>query len=127
MIIVFNHVPKTAGTSFFEQLIKPNFKNDEIKASNHSRKPNIILNNKIKLLHGHIPFSVPVMGINHIEHITLLRDPIERAISEYYFIRQCKYPTYEHPFWKYCIENPIDEVYKPKKNILFKEFPQSNL
>ena len=50
-------------------------------------------------LEGHYPY-----GIHHFTHcatpilyVTILREPLDRAVSEYYFAKQCDTPDYQHP------------------------------
>lgn len=88
-LIVFMHLYKTGGTTFEEML-------------RNVYKPNYVLANPgdipariqqtTKALAGHISFSnADVAILNNIRKdlytVTLFRDPIERVLSDYYWIR----------------------------------------
>jgi hypothetical protein len=86
--IIFTHIPKVAGTSLQKRLINENFTSDEIKKFHGIGNLVKQRNSDFRILIGHNPY-----GMNHFIHgkcrsFTLLRDPIERAISHYFFIRQ---------------------------------------
>lgn len=61
---------------------------------------------------GHVPFGIINRYLrNEYEYMTFLRDPVERAISHYYFILQSKSSVYEHPQYKDCKNVSIQEAY----------------
>jgi hypothetical protein len=108
--IVFTHIPKTAGTSFKEDVIKKNY-------------PQVFnLRGKISLLKvflerpyflsGHVPFG-PINRYmkNQYEHLTFFRDPIERGISHYFFILESKTEDYVHPQYQVCKKYSLEEIY----------------
>lgn len=75
------------------------------------------MDNSYDLIEGHYPY-----GIHHIcriekpKYVVMLRDPIDRAISNYYFIRQAIGPNYVHPRIEEARQNSIIEFYKKPKN-----------
>lgn len=85
--VVFTHIPKVAGTSLIARLIQTNYGPDEIR---HFRgiKDLVVRRTGHKLLIGHNPFGMGDFIPGEIRSFTMLRDPVARAISHFYFIRQ---------------------------------------
>lgn len=85
--IIFTHIPKVAGTSLKERLIKTNYASKEIR---HFRgiRDMVLRRPSHKLLIGHNPFGMGDFIPGETRSFTMLRDPVARAISHYYFIRQ---------------------------------------
>jgi hypothetical protein len=91
--VIFVHIPATAGTTL-DYIIKQNLPRgsvytisedgtfDDFKNLDHSRK------SQIRLLHGHVGYGVHKYLPEPCAYITLLRDPIDRVISYYYFVRR---------------------------------------
>ena len=51
-----------------------------------------------RFLKGHYPYGVHrVYRIQNPRYFVMLRDPVERAISHYHFIRACESSSYVHP------------------------------
>src|SRR5882724_3637635 len=50
-------------------------------------------------LDGHYPYGIHRFGSGStpITYITILREPLDRAISNYYFVKQCDTADYQHP------------------------------
>jgi Sulfotransferase family len=96
-IAIFNHIPKTAGMSF-HQFIKDNLPNNSVldfyTLDNRDRLVEYAsqAQSRYAALVGHLPFSffinlpLPAKAV----HITVLRDPVARLISYYYYIRSSK-------------------------------------
>lgn len=93
--LIFLHIPKTAGSTFTALLkrlydesviyqIKPPFYNKEL-----SRLKNLPIDQKIKakLIVGHMPFGIHKYFPSSCGYITILRKPVERVISHYYFVK----------------------------------------
>ena len=80
--IIFLHVPKTAGTTITAQLIN-SFHENEI----HRAKLNLedldkqIKNKKLIVGHGTLKYFSRIKNLDEFLIFTVLRDPIERAIS----------------------------------------------
>jgi hypothetical protein len=91
--LIFLHIPKTAGTtlmSILDRQYKPGaifstYGNaqeavDKFKTFSESQRMNI------RVLKGHIPFGVHTFLPQPSHYFTILRDPIDRIISHYYFV-----------------------------------------
>lgn len=98
--LVSLHIPKTAGTSF-RNILKKQYKKKQVCRLdiypsgdielNEKKFTDTVLKNDIKVIHGHFSFK----KINtHFElatntpFITWLRDPVERVISNYFFLKK---------------------------------------
>jgi Sulfotransferase family len=97
--LFFTHIPKTAGTSFKLGLILPNVAPEKIlqfegvrALLREGRKP-------FDFLDGHYPYGIHWFGAGStpVMYVTILREPVDRAISQYYFIKQCDTDDYQHP------------------------------
>lgn len=104
-MIVFTHIPKTAGGTL-TQIFRDNFAADEIIDISHLKvrelsdsRAQLLLKQeiervsaRIRVVHGHVNFCYDVQRYLNRDcvNITLIRDPVERVISLYYFVRQLK-------------------------------------
>ncbi|MBE9190340.1 sulfotransferase family 2 domain-containing protein [Gloeocapsopsis crepidinum LEGE 06123] len=106
--IIFLHIPKSAGSTLntvinrqyrkefifsiygFERSEREVKTAEQFKALPETRRRNI------KLLRGHIGFGLHKYLVQPSIYITLLRDPIKRVLSQYYYIlRQPEHPLYK--------------------------------
>jgi hypothetical protein len=99
MPLFFTHIPKTAGTSFKMGVIYPNVTPERIL---HFEGIKGLLRDRQKsfdFLEGHYPYGVHrlVPRSTPVTYITILREPLDCAISNYYFVKQCDTPYYQHP------------------------------
>jgi len=84
---IFFHLPKTAGTSLHSGVlhagvnISPTF--NALYVNQNSAK----LLDEYDCIYGHISFSDASKYFKGRRHLTLLRDPVERAISWYWYAR----------------------------------------
>jgi hypothetical protein len=96
--IIFLHIIKAAGTTL-HRVIEQQYKPQEIYSAYPSLfSPNASIGElanmpaerraKIRVLKGHVHFGVHVLLTGPSTYFTLLRDPIERVLSYYYFVRQ---------------------------------------
>ncbi|MAZ08558.1 MULTISPECIES: sulfotransferase family 2 domain-containing protein [unclassified Limnobacter] len=86
-VVIFTHIPKVAGTSLVRKLVLPNYPRDLIK----SYKGELDLlrsRGRYQVLVGHSVYGIQHLVTGPVKMFTMLRDPIERAISHYYFIKQ---------------------------------------
>jgi predicted nucleotidyltransferase len=95
--LFFTHIPKTAGTDMRAAVFNPS-------VARHARhrwkrvQSSIRSSVDFRLLVGHYPYGVHrLYGVSAPRYFVLLRHPIERAISHYYFIKDANSPTYRHP------------------------------
>ncbi|OLO37221.1 hypothetical protein BTR23_13940 [Alkalihalophilus pseudofirmus] len=90
-ILIHLHMPKTAGTTL-RTIIKKNVNiNNSYELYKYgNRLKNILtdLNMKpIECIQGHFPYGIHSYLEQKCTYITMLREPVERVISEYYFIK----------------------------------------
>ncbi|MCU0524015.1 MAG: sulfotransferase family protein [Elainella sp. Prado103] len=80
------HIPKTAGTAFWEILTQV-YRSDQIyrDLDGQACEPNDPQLLKIKLLHSHYPLSKYLPYFPDAKKIVWLRHPIFRVISDYFF------------------------------------------
>jgi hypothetical protein len=89
-LLIHLHMPKTGGTTL-KKIIKKNYPPsitfDVYDRANLDNILNDLSTKKVKCIQGHMPFGVHEYFSQSSTYITLLRDPVDRVISEYYFIR----------------------------------------
>lgn len=86
-LVIFTHVPKVAGTSIMRQLIQPNYSPEEIKVYRGERDL-LCSRGGFRILTGHSTWGVQYLTGGDARLFTMLREPVERAISHYFFIKQ---------------------------------------
>ncbi len=102
--LIFIHIPKTAGSTL-NKIIKSQFPNKSIfkidaskeeKSIEELKKLNKKDRNKIRCVMGHMNFGIHKHLPRPSEYITVLRNPVDRIISLYYFIlRKQDHPLHE--------------------------------
>jgi len=92
--VVFVHIPKTAGTTLhhiIDQQYPPHLcywikRHDvgveEFKSQSAARRA------ELRMVRGHIPYGLHEYIPGPVAYFTILRQPIERLISYYYFVRR---------------------------------------
>jgi len=103
--IIFLHLPKTAGTTL-NRLIEWEYRLSEMYSIDpvlfewsaaHLRKLPLARLRKIRMFKGHMLFGLHEILPQPSTYITVLRDPVERVLSAFYFMRSYKL----HPlYWK---------------------------
>jgi hypothetical protein len=95
-LVVFVHIPKTAGSTL-ETMLRDQYSSAETYKINYngSRKQVRRLKDALRLqrgtlrlVHGHMDFSWSAMMPADTRFFTLLRDPVDRVMSHYYHYRQ---------------------------------------
>ena len=103
--VIFLHLPKTAGTTLnrlieWEYPISEMYSIDPVLfewSAAHLRKLSPDRLKKIRMFKGHMLFGLHEALPQPATYITVLRDPVDRVISAFYFMRSYKL----HPlYWK---------------------------
>lgn len=110
-LLVFMHIPKTAGVSLLKVILKQyslheiGFCYFQDLETIHEELKLISNNPNIKYCCGHFLFSVHEQITRPYTFFTMLREPVERVLSFYYFCRSNPY----HPFHKKTLEMSFEE------------------
>lgn len=94
-VIVFYHLPKSAGTTL-NRILRHNYRPDEIVESGPNTEEFIAELQMwplerlaaIRFLQGHFPFGVHETMPQRARCFTILRDPVDRVLSQYYHVRR---------------------------------------
>jgi hypothetical protein len=94
--ILFMHIPKTAGTAFREAMIE-NYKHSQV-AYLYPHPPGFLVSNlgllpleqraRFRLVMGHFQYGIHEFLPQEYTYVTIVRDPVERVISHYNYLRQ---------------------------------------
>lgn len=108
--LIFLHIPKTGGRSLQKILLR-NFKDKEVITDGHEKLEKIKSwpdesRRKIRYIQGHFIYGVHELFSQESTYITMLRDPVERVISHYYYIRRSP----NHPLHATLRDENIDLV-----------------
>ena len=108
--VIFLHVPKTAGTTL-NRLIEWEYRLSEMYSVDpvlfhwsaaHLRKLPRRRLQRTRMFKGHMLFGLHEILPQPATYITVLRDPVERVLSAFYYMRTYKL----HPlYWKFRREN----------------------
>ena len=111
--VIFIHVPKAAGTTLHRIIetavsavenIYHQWRKILSNPSRSSKKLSPSRKKKIKMLRGHMPFGLHALLPQNATYITILRHPVERIISHYYYVLR----TPEHYLHADVAANKID-------------------
>jgi hypothetical protein len=109
--VIFLHIPKTAGTTISDiiersYLPKNLYSRYEISPDRYVIEFEQIPEAKrkeFKIIQGHLYFGIHKLLPQPSTYFTILRDPVERVISDYYYIRRHK----KHPFHQTLISEQM--------------------
>lgn len=97
-LIVLTHVQKTAGSSFRKKIIEANVPRGKIYRFGKLKKFTIdMLLNDYDVVVGHVPYGIHSFTTKKVKYITFLREPVDRLISAYYFLRSPNAGLYGKP------------------------------
>lgn len=109
--VIFLHIPKTAGVTmesiiqrqYYPQSITafPASAPERAKQYNEFKKLSESAKRRNKLIRGHICFGLHEFLPQQSTYITFLRDPVERVISLFYFIRRVP----GHPYYSSIVSS----------------------
>ncbi|MBS7530020.1 sulfotransferase family 2 domain-containing protein [Hazenella sp. IB182353] len=95
-LLIFTHIPKTGGITM-RSIVHKQFKPHEILHIPINAKINKLnhmspmMAARIKCAYGHSRFGVHhYFPHTHVQYMTMLRDPLSRILSAYYFIRSSR-------------------------------------
>lgn len=90
--LIFLHIPKSAGSTIqtiFKRLYK---RNSYFVDGNHPDlniiKDKLVSQKNIRLCFGHMDFGIHENIGQEYKYVTIIRDPIERVISQYYYVKR---------------------------------------
>src|ERR1700730_13126231 len=113
----FLHLPRTGGTTITWDILFPNFRREHCCIVNYG--PDMLAlggapdplswstrkRESSSLIAGHMPFGFAEHFPGPSEYLTMVRDPIARVVSDYFFCRQN--PT--NPAYPFAITLPLVE------------------
>jgi hypothetical protein len=102
--VIFLHIPRTAGTTLhniierhYPSEVVYSFGSDAHASARELESMPLAQRSKIRMLKGHLPYGVHDLLSGPSTYFTLLRDPVERAISLYYYVKRVsQHPLHEH-------------------------------
>lgn len=95
--VIFLHIPKTGGRSL-ENILLRKYSKEEVLVNVHKQMGEIAewpdeRKRKVRYLQGHFAYGAHEVFPQGCRYITMLREPVERVISLYYFLKR----TTSHP------------------------------
>lgn len=107
---IFIHIEKTAGSSLLASLIKPNTSHHERVGGPRAYLPH----RNASCISGHVPYGLHWLTTRPVRYFTMLRDPIDRAVSWYYFIKDLVRTDLwkPHPLREYADSVTLVEFYQ---------------
>lgn len=111
--LFFIHIEKTAGSSLVESLLKPNVA--EVVSVGGIR--DYMNHRSAQCVEGHNPYGYHVLSNLNADYITMLRDPVDRAVSFYYYVKDVERVDLveRHPLRDYADSVTISQFYENPK------------
>ena len=115
--LAFYHLPRTGGLALTRDILRPNFLPWQRCHVNYDYRMTVLNGTHdprgwpewrrrlVRLLAGHMPFGFAGVFPGVTEYATMVRDPVTRAVSDYYFCR--KDPS--NPFHPLVMKQPLAE------------------
>lgn len=114
--VQFTHIPKTAGTAIRKQLLYSNIPSEE-RGTCHGIRELLLRNwSGCRWLEGHFPYGIHhyMRGIKQTPvYFTMLRNPVEHALSYYSFIKSSSESggSFIHPHYKDVCRHTLVDFY----------------
>ncbi len=112
--IFYVHIEKTAGSSLVKSLIEPNVEClIRVQGGMHAFL-SYLKARDADCVYGHVPYGLHRLSLRPVQYITFLREPVDRSVSYFYFIRETGRlnPHKPHPFRDYADSVTIEQFYK---------------
>lgn len=111
--VIFTHIPKTAGTTMFS-ILQNLYQNKLFSLYGNAHEAVLFETltresqtnpNAIQAVSAHIPYGIHAyLAGGTWQYFTMLRDPMKRVLSLYYYVRQIK----EHPHHHDSLTLPLE-------------------
>ena len=114
-VLIHLHIPKTAGSSL-NRLLENKFpEEDSLRIYRHPSPESIApIVQSYRMIRGHVSYSIAEKILNQNVFITMLRHPIDRIISFYYFVRARP----ENPFHQFANQTPLEAFIDTNDSII---------
>ncbi|WP_259211048.1 sulfotransferase family protein [Salinibacter ruber] len=111
-VLFYTHIRKTAGTSVRRSVFDPHITESKRHRPNGYRAA-IAAQGPFDLVQGHFPYGLHhFYGTSNPRYFVMLRRPVDRAVSFYYFVEACSGPSYTHPRLEEVRKNSLTEFYE---------------
>jgi hypothetical protein len=117
--IIFTHIYKTAGGSFVNNIVRPNYEEDLVYKTPAGllgvlRAGDRDALRRAQFIYGHTPHGLHRLLGREAQYVTFLRHPVDRAISWYYWSKDLeRIDLYRrHPLRNYADSVSIKEFYE---------------
>ncbi len=102
-VVIFLHIPKTAGTTLYD-VLKQQYKKNNILTIHGIVEENIEKlqdkyyqnQNTVRLIRGHMTYGLHILLDSPCKYMTVLRNPVNRIISVYYYLLQSQSHPQHH-------------------------------